>query len=70
MMFCVNPVGLRPRYVKELASIFSSDPTVIDLFQECRLEMGLMSLGLEGMSSSRQVPSGPLASPKAPVVLD
>ena len=44
----VNPVGLGSpltRYVKELASIFSSDPAVIDLFQECRLEMGLMSLG-------------------------
>ncbi|CAK9114145.1 unnamed protein product [Durusdinium trenchii] len=29
-------------YVRQLASIFSSDPEVIDLFEECRHEMGLM----------------------------
>jgi len=29
-------------YVRSLANIFSSDPAVIDMFEECRFEMGLM----------------------------
>mmetsp|Transcript_34134 Transcript_34134/g.79631 ORF Transcript_34134/g.79631 Transcript_34134/m.79631 type:complete len:517 (-) Transcript_34134:63-1613(-) len=29
-------------YVRQLASIFSNDPVVINLFEDCRMEMGLM----------------------------